>query len=231
MRRTLTALLSATIFVACGTPKPVAAPPPAAASIPAPPATETKPVTEDLHGVSVTDPYRWLEDQQSPETRAWIERENAYTDQILGDLPSKQRFADRVKALLATDQMSIPFVRGGRYFFTKRPVGKDQFAIYMRESATGPDILLIDPAPMRPPRTSSTSTRGKTSAPSCRARATSASASRRTTAPSTSRATAIRAIASTAARSRVEPTRSCSATATAPRRSSARASPTTAVTR
>ena len=116
--------------------------------IPPPPPTEVRPVTETLHGVTVTDPYRWLEDQQSPETRAWIDRQNAYTDTVLGHLPNKQRFADRIEQLLNTDQIGTPVVRNGRYFFTRRGVGQDLFSIYMRESANGPDILLIDPAPM-----------------------------------------------------------------------------------
>jgi len=153
MRRLLPALLAATIFVACGSPKPVTAPPAAAIVTPASPSTEAKPVTEVLHGVTVTDPYRWLEDQESPATRDWITRQNAYTDSILGKLPQKQRFAERIKSLLSTDQMSMPFVRGGRFFFTKRPLGKDQFAIYMRESANGPDMLLIDPTPLSPDHT------------------------------------------------------------------------------
>jgi prolyl oligopeptidase len=117
------------------------------------PVTEARPVTETLHGVSITDPYRWLEDQESPETREWITRENAYTDAILGQLADKARFAQRIESLLNTDQMSFPIVRGGRYFFTKRPAGQDLFSIYMRESASGPDILLIDPAPMSPKHT------------------------------------------------------------------------------
>ena len=120
----------------------------AASKVPPPPATETKPVTETLHGVSVTDPYRWLEDQQSPATRAWIDKQNAYTDKLLGSLPQKQKFAKRIEQLLNTDQIGTPVVKGGRYFFSRRGVGQDLFSIYMREGASGPDILLIDPAPM-----------------------------------------------------------------------------------
>jgi len=120
---------------------------------PAVPVSEVKPVTETIQGVTITDPYRWLEDQNSPETRDWINRENAYTDTVLANLPDKARFADRIESLLKTDQMSFPIVRNGRYFFTKRPAGQDLFSIYMRESATGPDILLIDPAPMSPKHT------------------------------------------------------------------------------
>src|SRR4029077_2539362 len=57
--------------------------------------------------------------------------------------------------MLNTDQVGTPAGKGGRYFFTKRPNGGDQYAIYMRESATGPDIVLIDPLPMDPKHTTS----------------------------------------------------------------------------
>src|ERR1043165_7034976 len=107
MTRKLCALLAVTILVACATGTHFSKIPP--------PATEAKPVTETLHGVSVTDPYRWLEDQDAPATRDWIARENAYTDALIGNLPQKQGAAD-----------------GGRYFFAKRPKGADQYAIYMR---------------------------------------------------------------------------------------------------
>ncbi len=118
-----------------------------------PPATEARPVTESLHGVTITDPYRWLEDPNSADTRAWIDRQNEYTDSLLNNLPNKARFAQRVESLLKTDQIGAVLFRGGRYFLMKRGEGEDLFAIYMREREDGPDILLIDPAPMSPDHT------------------------------------------------------------------------------
>jgi prolyl oligopeptidase len=102
-------------------------------------------VTETLQGVSITDPYRWLEDQTSPETRSWIDRQNAYTDSVLGPRPEKEIFARRLTDLLKTEQIGTPFLRGGHYFFMKRPAGADLYAIYMREGAAGADQVLIDP--------------------------------------------------------------------------------------
>jgi len=123
------------------------------ASAPPIPPTEVRVVTDTVNGVSIADPYRWLEDQNSPETRAWIEKQNAYTDTMMASAPDTGKFASRIKQLLDVEQMGTPAVAGGRYFFSKRGVGQDQFSIYMRESATGPDILLIDPAPMDPKHT------------------------------------------------------------------------------
>lgn len=118
-----------------------------------PPASEIRPVTETLHGVTVTDPYRWLEDQNSPETRAWIERQNLYTDSILGNAPGKQELARRVESLLNSDSTGTPTVRGNRFFYVKRRAGEDLFSIYMREGIDGRDQLLIDPAPLNPKHT------------------------------------------------------------------------------
>ncbi len=145
MKRTIFPLLAA-IFAACASQP---ATPPAHPSLPAPPVTETKPVTEVLHGVELTDPYRWLEDQNSPETRAWIDRENAYTDQVLAHLPQKAAFAERMLALQNSDKyQDLPIYRGGRAFYEKRKAGSDLYSIYMRDGLSGPEVLLIDPAPM-----------------------------------------------------------------------------------
>ncbi|HEX7151783.1 MAG TPA: prolyl oligopeptidase family serine peptidase [Thermoanaerobaculia bacterium] len=121
--------------------------------IPAPPPTETRLVTETMHGVTITDPYRWLEEQNAPETRAWIDAQNAYTDQILTSATMRETFARRLDELLRSDQFSTPVYRDGRYFFTRRSPEQDLFAIYLRES--GNDVLLIDPAPLSPDKTTS----------------------------------------------------------------------------
>src|SRR6185436_3644422 len=117
--------------------------------------TEARPVAETLHGVDITDPYQWLEDQNAPETRAWIDRQNAYTDAVLGGRPEANLFAPRLAQLMNTDQIDIPRYRNGRYFFERRAVGQDLYSIYLREGANGADQLLIDPAPMSADHTTS----------------------------------------------------------------------------
>ncbi len=59
-----------------------------------PPATRRDNVSETLHGTTLTDPYRWLEDQTSPETRAWIDAQNQYTKSFLETLPTRAEIAD-----------------------------------------------------------------------------------------------------------------------------------------
>src|SRR5258708_8474652 len=65
-----------------------------------PPFTPPEPVTEILHGVPITDPYRWLEDQNSPRTRKWLEEQTAYTRAYLDAIPGRKRIRKRVEELL-----------------------------------------------------------------------------------------------------------------------------------
>jgi prolyl oligopeptidase len=139
-----TAALLLVVFAACST----------VSRAPQPPPTEPRPVTETLHGVVITDPYRWLEDQTSSETRTWIDRQNAYADAMLGKLPRRPELAMRLGQLLgSSDETSLPKGRNGRYFFTRRRAGDDVASIYMRDRATGNETLLIDAAPMSPKHT------------------------------------------------------------------------------
>jgi prolyl oligopeptidase len=121
------------------------------------PITAVRPITETLHGVTVTDNYRWLEEQQSPETRAWINAQNSYTDAMLANLPAKQKFAERLGQLLNVESVGTPEARGNRYFYSRRKVGEDLASIYMREGLSGTDQLLVDPAPLSADHTTSVS--------------------------------------------------------------------------
>jgi prolyl oligopeptidase len=114
----------------------------------APPATRTDNVVDNYFGTKVTDPYRWLEDQNSPETRAWITQENNYTDSILKKLPGRSVVSARLGQMLKVDATGLPIERSGRYFYTKRHADEDQAKIYFRQGPTGPDQLLVDPLPM-----------------------------------------------------------------------------------
>lgn len=143
--RTIKITALALLISACATQP---APPMSAPAAPAVPVSEVRPVTETLHGVEITDPYRWLEDQESAETRDWITRQNAYTDAVLAMHPEGERFTARLTELMNTDQVGTPLFRNGRYFFLRRGVGQDLHSIYMRQGASGSDELLIDPAPM-----------------------------------------------------------------------------------
>jgi prolyl oligopeptidase len=112
-------------------------------------------VTETLHGTTITDPYRWLEDKDSPETRAWLKAQNEYTDSMLSAFPGKDRIRQRLTELLKVETIGVPTARGGRYFFTKRSVSQNQPVIYVRNGLNGKDEVLIDPNSMSPDQTTS----------------------------------------------------------------------------
>ena len=114
----------------------------------APPKTTVNEVKETVQGTEIVDPYRWLEDQDSPETRAWIDAQNAYSDGILAKLPGREAIRRQVSALIKIDTMSSPLVTNNRYFFTKRQADQDQSSLFLRKGLNGKDELLIDPLPM-----------------------------------------------------------------------------------
>ena len=121
----------------------------------APPKTRTDNVTETLHGTTITDPYRWLEDKDSPETRAWLKAQNEHTDSLLGAFPGKDRIRQRLTELLKVETIGVPTARGGRYFFTKRSVNQNQPVVYVRNGPNGKDEVLIDPNSMSEDQTTS----------------------------------------------------------------------------
>jgi len=111
-----------------------------------PPFTPVEPVTEVLHGIEITDPYRWLEDQDSPRTRKWIEEQTAYTRPYLDAIPARDRIRDRVEELLAIEVISDPWKVGNRHFYLKRLRDSEQHSIVMKEGLAGEEKILVDPA-------------------------------------------------------------------------------------
>ncbi len=132
-------------------------PPARAVPAPAPPPTRAEVVRDTLHGVVIEDPYRWLEDKDSPETRAWVRAQMAYTQERLAAVPGREE----VKALLARltklDTRSLPSVHGGRLFFLARAAAQQQSVLVMRASADAPDQVLVDPNPLASDHTVSVS--------------------------------------------------------------------------
>ncbi|MDA2925150.1 prolyl oligopeptidase family serine peptidase [Acidobacteria bacterium AH-259-L09] len=112
--------------------------------------TRIEVVTDRMHGIDIPDPYRWLEDQQSPETRAWIAEQNAYTRAILDAIPGRNRLRAQLEKLFRVDFQSAPKVRNGRYFFRRQSAKQDQGVIVVREGVDGPERVLVDPMTLSP---------------------------------------------------------------------------------
>ena len=109
------------------------------------PATTVSDAVEILHGESIPDPYRWLEDGDSAETRAWTERQNALTESYLGAVPARETIRHRLDELLAIGALSVPAPVRGRYFYQRRDGRQNQPVLYVREGVHGADRALVDP--------------------------------------------------------------------------------------
>jgi prolyl oligopeptidase len=100
---------------------------------------------DDYHGVKVADPYRPLEDLDSPQTRAWVAAENALTFGFLAKLPQRAWFHDRLTRLWDYPRYGLPFKEGGRYFFRKNEGLQNQAVLYVQPSLRGAPRVLLDP--------------------------------------------------------------------------------------
>jgi uncharacterized protein (DUF885 family)/prolyl oligopeptidase PreP (S9A serine peptidase family) len=117
------------------------------------PKTKTVDVVDEIHGEKIADPYRWLEEGQSPETRGWIEAQNRRTTEVLGKFPGRKALATRAEELLKVDTIGIPKMRGQRYFFSKRSAHQDLPVICLRVGLEGRDEVLLDPHSASPEHT------------------------------------------------------------------------------
>ena len=100
---------------------------------------------DSYHGVKVADPYRWLEDDNSPETAAWIEAENKITFPYLERIPYRQQFQERVKRLNDYVKYSAPSHKGPYVFFFRNDGLQNQSVIYVQQGFDGTPEVLIDP--------------------------------------------------------------------------------------
>jgi prolyl oligopeptidase len=101
-------------------------------------------IVDDYHGTPVADPYRWLEDPASAESRAWTEQENALTREFL-DVEPRERILERLKSLCAYSRWSTPFRRGQRLFFWKNEGLQNQPVLYWLDESTQNSDMLLDP--------------------------------------------------------------------------------------
>jgi prolyl oligopeptidase len=115
------------------------------AALSPPPETRTDNVTEIIHGVEISDPYRWLEDQNSPETRAWIDSQNEYTASILGGLAGREAIRQELMPFIRYDSYGKPTAGGQYYFFTRELAGENLKSICLRRGLYGEDEVLINP--------------------------------------------------------------------------------------
>ena len=97
------------------------------------------------HGASIADPYRWLEDTDSPETKAWVQAENRLTDSFLATIPERSAIKDKLTLLWNYARYSAPFKEGGRYFFFQNTGLQNQSVLYVQDGKNAKPRMLLDP--------------------------------------------------------------------------------------
>ena len=109
------------------------------------PTTPQSTVVDNYHGTQVPDPYRWLEDDTSEATKAWVVAQNAVTSGYLNQLPQRLPIRDRMTKLFNFERFGTPFRAGGRYFFSRNNGLQNQSVWYWAASLEAQPVLLIDP--------------------------------------------------------------------------------------
>ncbi len=118
---------------------------PAASVRPEYPPSRTVDAAETLHGETVADPYRWLEEGKSPEVQAWMEAQDGVTRRFLARLPEREPLARRLRELFYVDSVSAPLRRGGRTFLTRRKGSQEKAIVCWKEGKAGEEKVLFDP--------------------------------------------------------------------------------------
>ncbi len=109
------------------------------------PETKKENVTDTYFGTEVADPYRWLEDDNSPETAEWVKAQNEVTFAYLNQLPGREQINSRLTELMDYPRVSAPYKRAGKYFFSKNDGLQNQSVIFMSETLGGDEQVLLDP--------------------------------------------------------------------------------------
>jgi prolyl oligopeptidase len=109
------------------------------------PPTARGPQADDIGGVHVADPYRWLENVASPDVHAWIAAQNAATDAFLAQLPRRKEIQDRVARAWTYPKLSAPFGGGERLYYFENSGVESQPALYVQDTPKSAARVLIDP--------------------------------------------------------------------------------------
>ena len=109
------------------------------------PPTRADDLVEELHGVPVADPYRWMEDLDSDELRQWIDAQNELTFGLLDSSPLREEIRQRMTTLWNYEKVSPPTKKTGRYFYFYNDGLQNQDVLYWMDSLDGEPKLLMDP--------------------------------------------------------------------------------------
>ena len=158
------ALLSVALGACCSQPGAKATAPPVAEPVPPDPDVQLPPTIEEppavakpfpptrrddlvetLHGQTVADPYRWLEDEHAPEVVSWMDAQDAYARAELAKLPGRDAIAARLREVFYFDALGAPTHRKGRYFYSRKHADKEKTVVYWKQGERGAEQVLFDP--------------------------------------------------------------------------------------
>ena len=114
------------------------------------PVSRKSSVIDEIHGIKVPDPYRWLEDLDSEETRQWIEEQNKVTFEFLEKIPDREKIRERLTQLWDYEKYGVPHREGKRYFFSKNDGLQNQSVLYTSDSLRDKPRVLLDPNQLSP---------------------------------------------------------------------------------
>ena len=109
------------------------------------PPTAKSDQVDDYHGTRIADPYRWLEDVDSPQTAAWVEAQNALTFSYLAGIPERPAIKDRLTKLWDYPKYGVPFREGDRTFWFENSGLQNQSVLYVRDNRKAKPRILLDP--------------------------------------------------------------------------------------
>lgn len=109
------------------------------------PATRSGDQVDTYHGTRVADPYRWLEDDNSAETKAWVQAQNAVTEKYFAAMPQRLPTRQLYTAMFNYERFGVPFKEGGRYFWTRNDGLQQQAVLYTAASLTAAPTVALDP--------------------------------------------------------------------------------------
>ena len=109
------------------------------------PMTERDDVVDVYFGTEVADPYRWLENDTSAETNAWVEAQRALTNEYLSHIPLRAKLKERLTQIADYEKYGVPSKRFGKYFYSKNDGLQNQSVYYMQDANGGEPEVLLDP--------------------------------------------------------------------------------------
>src|SRR6185295_1733555 len=109
------------------------------------PVTKKVDQQDNYHGTTVADPYRWLEDANSAETKVWVDAQNKVTQAYLGQIPAREAIKQRLTKLWNYERYSVPYKEGGRYFYSRNDGLQNQSVLYTMAKLSDTPRVLLDP--------------------------------------------------------------------------------------